>query len=131
MHDAFAMCFSEGLGDLHSVFENLAKRKRTFGQPVRERFAVEELHDDVVLADVIERANVGMRELGDGLRLACETKLELGILREFRRQDLDRHLPIEPRIAGTVDLPHPARPDRSDDLVRPQARTGSDCHREG
>ena len=122
------MRFAEGLGDLHSVFEDLTKRKRTFAQPVSERLAVEQLHDDVVLSDVVERADVGMRELRDGLRLAREAKLELGVLGEFRGEDLHRYRAVEPRVARPVDLPHPARPDRRDDFVRPQARTAGDGH---
>src|SRR5712691_11376606 len=61
MDDPFAMRFAEGFSDLHAVFENLAQRKRTLGEAIDERFAIEKLHDDVVLADVIERADVRMR----------------------------------------------------------------------
>ena len=50
---------------------------------------------------------------------------------EFGGQDLHRNVAVEPRVARPVDLPHSARPDRRDDLIRPQARAGSDCHREG
>ena len=40
------------------------------------------------------------------------------------RQDLDRHLAREPRVPRPVDLPHPARAERRDDLVGTEARAG-------
>ena len=36
--------------------------------------------------------------------------LELRVIREALAENLDRHLPVEPRIPRPVDLPHPARP---------------------
>ena len=53
-------------------------------QPVGERLAFEVLHhqvvDPVLLADVVERADVGMVEGGDGARLALEPRAAVGVL---------------------------------------------------
>src|SRR5262245_19156563 len=65
-----------------------------------------------------------MRQLGDRLRLACESHLELRVLRELGGEDLHRHGPVEPRIARLLDFPHPARPDGGHDLVWPEAGAG-------
>ena len=62
-----------------------------------------------------------VRELRDRLRLALEPLPDLGRRREMRRQHLDRDRPLEPRVARLVDLAHPARADRREDLVGAEA----------
>ena len=58
VHDPLPMRFVQRVCDLHAVTQRLLKRQRTLGQPIRERLALEVLHDevlDVALAsDVIE-----------------------------------------------------------------------------
>ena len=44
------------------------------------------------------------------------------------RKDLDRHVAAEAGVAGAVDLAHPAGPDRAQDLVRPEPRSGCERH---
>jgi len=48
------------------------------------------------------------------------------IRRERGRQDLDRHVPTEARIAGAVDLSHTTGPD--DDLIRAEPAVGLEGH---
>ena len=43
-----------------------------------------------------------------------------------RREDLDRDRALEPRVLRLVDLAHPARADRRDDLVGAEAGAGSE-----
>ena len=64
-----------------------------------------------------------MRQRGDGFGFALEPRQSIGVLRERRRQHLDRDIPIETSIARLVDLAHAARTERGHDLVR--AETGS------
>ena len=56
----------EGVGDLDAVAQDLVEGERALLEPVRERLALEVLHDQevdaVVLADVVERADVRMGE---------------------------------------------------------------------
>src|SRR5216684_1531610 len=59
-------------------------------------------------------------------RLLLEATQAVRVLGERQRQDLDRHVARDARIAGPVDLPHPARPERGEDLVRAEARAGSE-----
>jgi len=63
------------------------------------------------------------------LRLALEPGEPLGILRKRLRQHLDRHLAPERRIARAIDLPHAARANGGEDLVRAQARARGQGHR--
>ncbi len=125
-----------------------APRRRTSGsgsgplaRALRERLALDELEHHVVqlgaldrrAADVVDRADVRVVEGRDALRLALEARAELRVGREQRRQQLERHVAIEPRVAGAVDLAHPARAERSHDLVgaqparRGQARRRARC----
>ena len=58
------------------IAQRLVERQRPLREPLGERLAFEELHDQVVArpsaADVVERADVGMRELRDRSRLTLE-----------------------------------------------------------
>ena len=55
------------LGHLDPVPGRLVDRQRPANEPVGERLALEELHDEVLdarlVADVVQRADVGVREL--------------------------------------------------------------------
>jgi hypothetical protein len=65
----------------------------------------------VMRADVVERADVGVREGGDGAGLSLEARTTIRIGAQLSREDLDRDRPIEPRVAGLVDLaPAPISP---------------------
>src|SRR5205085_1006255 len=80
-------------------------------QPV-ERFAIDELHGDVIRAagraDVIDVDDVGMIQSRGGLRLLLETSPALGTGGRIRTQDLDGYRPVEMRIEGPVDHAHSA-----------------------
>src|SRR6185503_6070569 len=96
---------------------------------VRQRLALEQLHDQIVVADVVEGADVRMVQRRDRLRLALEARAQIGSMCELRRQDLDGDAAIEPGVAGAVDLAHPARAERPDDLVWTEARSWGELHR--
>jgi hypothetical protein len=117
MNGPFAMRFTESVGDLRAVLKHLRERQRTARNATGERLAVEQLHDQVVVPEVEERADVRMAQLRDRLRLALEASLPLRIVGELGRENLDGHRPIQPRVPRPVHLPHPARPDGGDDLV--------------
>ncbi len=126
MHDARAMSAIERVRDRDSDFEGFVERQRPALETLGERLALQVLHDQVVDlaalvrlgADVVQRADVGMRERRDGLRLAVEALLHLGIQREVRRQHLDGDRAVQPRVGGLVDLPHAARADGREDFIR-------------
>ena len=109
------------------------ERQRPLLQPIGQRLAFQVLHHEerraVVLADVVERADVRMIELRDRARFAVEPLAELRVGGEALGQDLDRDGAIEARVARLVDLAHAARADRRRDFVRAEASAGGQRHR--
>ena len=69
-----------------------------------------------------------MRQRRDRQGLALEPRQGIRIRRERLRQHLDRHLALQLRIPRPVHLSHPARAQRRDDLVGPEARSGRQRH---
>ena len=132
VHDPEPMRRVEGVRDLHREGERLMERERPLLQTVGEALARNELHDEVVdpvlVSHVVESADVRVVELRESFRLPLEALAPLGARGEVLAQYLDRDRSIEPRIAGLVDLPHPARSDGSDDLVGTELLTGAERH---
>ena len=98
--------------------------------PVRQRLAVEILHDEVVdrlvTADIVDGTDVRMRERGNRPRLALESRAAIRIGRQVGRQHLHRHRAIEPRVARFVDLAHAARAEGGEDLVWAESSAGGE-----
>ena len=109
-----------------AIAQRLVERQRTFLEPRGQRLAFEMLHHEVVrcrrAADVVDAADVGMVERGDGARLALEACPQVRIVSDVARQDLDRDRAIEARVARLVDLAHAAGADG-----RRELRTGRDA----
>src|SRR5437899_10414678 len=74
--------------------------------------ALQILHDDegaaVLLADVMNRADVRVIQGGSGPGLAPETVQALRVASEFVRQKLESDRALEPGVLGLVDYTHPA-----------------------
>ena len=85
--------------------------------------ALHVLHDDVVGAafatPVVHADDVGVVQVGGGLRLATEPLDERGVGGELREQHLDRHRAVEQLIAGEEHFGHPATGEASMQLVTP------------
>ena len=92
VHDAGGVRMLEAADDLDAVDEQLLERKRAARQSRRQRFAVEVLHDDEVEAafdaDVVDRADVGMAQRGDGSGLAFEARARLFAVVQRGGEDL-------------------------------------------
>ena len=95
--------------------------ERAPGDAMLQRRPVEELHDEeraaVLLADVVDGADVGVVQRRRGPRLAAESGQGLGIVGEVWRQELQRDEALQPRILGFVDHAHPAAAQLLDDAV--------------
>src|SRR5262249_30135261 len=112
--------------------ESLFRRYKPFQQPLGERLPFQELHDEVLdailVADVVERADVRMRELGDRLRLPFEPLPYILAPGEMLRQDLDCNRALQPRVPRLVDLAHPSRANGREDLVGSESGAGRESH---
>jgi hypothetical protein len=123
--------FIERIGNLRTELQDLLKRQRTLLKALEESLAFDTLHDEkvhtVLLANVVERANVRMVETGDGFGFALEALLTYGIGRKMWRKNLDRYNALQPRIPCAIHLTHPARTDRLQDLIGPTSCSRGQC----
>src|SRR5207253_11055817 len=95
---------------------------------IAERLPFEQFRDDeqrvVVLSEVVDGENVRMRERRDGARLALEPRHRFVVVGGVRAEDFNGDLASEARIAGAIDLTHPAFAEERDDLVGSDSRAG-------
>ena len=116
--------------DLRGVFGGLARRHRPLVEPRAQRLPFQQLRYDerrpIMRADVVDGDDAGSVEGGGGARLLLQPRHPIGIAREQRRQDLDRDVAVQPRIARLVDLAHAAGAQQRQDFVGAQAGTGAD-----
>lgn len=85
---------------------------------------LDHFHDEVVGADIVERADVGVIEGGDGSGFAFEALAEIGL------GELDGDFAVEACVAGFVDNAHAAFADGGEDLVGADLVSGSEWHRD-
>ena len=120
VHDALPMGCVEGLCDLDGALERLLQRQRPLLQPLGEGFPLQVLHDQVVdavvLAHIVERADVGVGEAGDGLGLPLEALSKDWVGGELRGKDLQGDGAVQAGVVRSVDLAHPPGPDGLQDL---------------
>src|SRR5436309_200769 len=83
---------------------------------------------DWSFADVVQRADVRVGQLRDGARFPVEPLAELRVRGQRAWQNLDGDDPVEPRVAGAIDLAHPAGTKRSQDLVGTELRSSREAH---
>ena len=124
MHNAAAVGFVESIGDLRAVLQDLIGRQRPLAQPGAESLAFEIFEDQIVcsvlLPDVMQHANVRMRELRDSAGFPLEAFPQFRILRKMIGENLDGNIAVQARIVRTIDFPHAARAERGNDLIRPE-----------
>ena len=132
VNDARCVRLGEAGGDLRADRKRLLRRQRAARQELAETRAVHELHGDprhaVREAHVVDRDDVGMVQGRGGARLLLEAAQTLFVRGHRLRQDLDGHFPAEAAVPGPIDLAHPTRADRRDDLVGPEPGTGDESH---
>ena len=79
--------------------------------------------DAIVMAEIVERTNVWMREPRDRTRLVRKPGATAGVGCPVSRQDLERDVTVEPGIAGSIDFTHPASAGEPFDLEHADARS--------
>ena len=116
------MGFVEGVGDLRAVLEHVVQGQRPLDEALFERFAFQALHNDeidsILVADIMENADIGMIQAGYGFGFAFEALSGLGVRGQVVGQDLDCDLAVEAGVAGTVNFSHATGAERRDDFVR-------------
>jgi hypothetical protein len=121
MSDALGVRGLKRGSDLYGQTQCVANRQRTFGQ----RLAIHQLHHDIVGADIIDLADVGVIKGGYGFGFARKSIAELG------GRGFYRDIAIEARISGAVDLSHTAFAEQRKDLVRTETVTCGKRHEFG
>ena len=95
--------------------------QRAPSDPVLKRHAVQKLHGDerlaVLLADVVNRADVGMIQRGSGLRFALKAGERLRVAGNLVGQELERDEAVQARVLGFVNDTHAAAAELLDDAV--------------
>src|SRR5262249_14992517 len=88
-----------------------------------ERAARDVLHHERGGAGVLDPVDLGdiwVIERCERLRLALEPRDAIGVVRQALRQDLDRDVAIEARIASAIHLAHSTFADLGKDLEWPK-----------
>ena len=133
--DPAAMGRGESGGEVPGDTKGLGRVEGAAGEAPGERLALEQFHDEegktLVLADVEQGADVRVGEARHRPGLPLETLALEGVRRDQRVHELDGHLAVEPGVARTVDLAHPAGAERADDLVGAHPRPGGEFHAPG
>ncbi len=121
VHDAALVGVGQRAGDGQRVVEPLLGGQGAAAHGIAQRAALQQLHHQVgralVLADLVDDRDVGVRQRRRGLRLALEAQPPVAVGHQLGRQDLDRDLPLEPGVDGAPDHAHAARADLLDQAV--------------
>jgi len=131
------MRLGQRIDDLRGVLKRLRDRDRAFGWSIGERLALDILHHEVTGTvagpDVVQRVDVRVVEGGDRARFLLEPAATIGICGEIRREHFDRDGATQPRVAGLLDLAHPAGADEGGghlaENVSKRVNVSADCAR--
>ncbi len=131
MDDAGAVRRGDRIGDLSQELEPSLERQAAAGEGLPEGDAFDLLHRDEVhallLADVVDRDQVGMIECRRRSRLAGEPRNPLRIRDRVGSENLEGDVPAERGVDRVVHVSHPAAAEQQQDLVatdRPSGQIG-------
>ena len=113
VHDTVAVRVAKRRRHLGDQLGRARRRQRArAAQHVRERRALDELHDDevraLILTPVKDRDDVGVRKICGGLCFTAESLHEERVGTQFGVEDLECDGPIQQEVLGPVDHRHPA-----------------------
>ncbi len=118
---------------LRGHLESFAERQRTGAQPLMQGFAFEQFGDQegraLVRPGVVNRQDIRMVQRRDSASFLLEARQAFHVASPRFRQDFQRNVAAEARIAGAIHFPHPARTERRKDFVRTQFSAGGQDHR--
>ena len=129
MNDALFVSGLQCFSDLPRDGERFIDPDGAPRDPIRERGSVHELQHErayaVGLFEAVNMRDVRMIEGGECFRFALEPREPFGVARERLRQDLQRHITIQLRVARAIHLAHGASADSGGDFVWAAARAGA------
>ena len=121
MNDAFHMGGFECVGDVDGDGDNSICIERMGGDQVFQRCAIQKFHRDellsVMLADLVNRADIGMVQRRSRLCLSLEAHQRQGISGYVIRQKLQRDKSVQGYILGLINDTHAAATEFLDDAV--------------
>jgi hypothetical protein len=121
VNDVFGVRGVERVGNLNRECEQVFGINGAPVDEVLERLAIEKFHGDeglaILLADVVNRANVGMVQRGGGLGFALESREGLRVAGDVLRQKFQRNEALEARVFGLVNDTHTSAAKLFDDAV--------------
>ena len=121
MNDSFGMSSIEGVSDFDADIEQTFEFHRPIADAVLQGNALEKFHGDegfvVVVADVVNGADVRMVQCGCGLGFALKAREDLRIAGDIFGQELQRHEAVQAAVFRLVDNAHTAAPELFNDAV--------------
>ena len=106
------------IGDLRGELQRLIQRERAALDARRQRLALHVLHHHVagaiLVADVVEHADVRMVQRSNGAGLALKSLAQILALGDVFGQDLDGDGAVEASVARLVHFAHASRADGRD-----------------
>jgi hypothetical protein len=121
MNDLLLMRRVERVGNLNRQFEQVWHREGLAGNPVLQRAPFEQLHRDeprlVVLADVVNRADIRMVQRGRCARFALKALQCLRVTGCRGRQKLQGDLASQPSVLGGIYDAHASLAEFGNDPV--------------
>ena len=122
MDDAAPMSGDECVGELDPEFDDAVGRECTFCfDRLVERSSIEQFADEegtsVLLAGVMHRADVRMRDERGDARFAAEALEPAGLGQGLGTQELERDVSFETAVPGAIDFGRPVAPDSLEHFV--------------
>ena len=81
-----------------------------------------------MLAEVVNRQNIGVVECRRGLGFLLESTEPIGIAGEGGGEDFDGDVAVQTRVPGAINLAHAACTQRRHDFIRPEFYAWSEGH---
>jgi hypothetical protein len=121
MNDPLGVRGIERVGDLNTQLDENLEIDRTAADAMLQRLAFEPLHHDemlaLVLADVVDGADVRVVERGGGAGFALKPLDGLWIAGQLRWQKLQRDASAEANVFRLINHTHPAAAKLVDDAI--------------
>ena len=118
---ASAICFAIGRASSRGIGP-WAIRSASVGPSIK--FENKRLRVSLRFFQPVDVPDVGMVQRGEDFGFALKPGEAIGIFREGLRQHLQRHVPVELGVSGSIHLPHAAFADLGGDLVGAEGGAG-------